>query len=94
MRRILLAPVFNLFAGEPYGKKFRAKLDAYASDVSRPISDIVLASAQETLLPETLDAPPGALWDHHARCYHLLADPSAGTDGPAVDLAAGLAGSS
>ena len=30
---------------------------------------MLLAAADEALLPETLDAPPGHVWSHHERAY-------------------------
>mmetsp|Transcript_62694 Transcript_62694/g.104332 ORF Transcript_62694/g.104332 Transcript_62694/m.104332 type:complete len:397 (+) Transcript_62694:160-1350(+) len=59
IRRVLLAPAINLFAGEPNGKRFRAELDRRAKDSSLNLRSVLLGSAEASLLPETLDAPPG-----------------------------------
>ena len=32
-------------------------------------AEVLSAAAEEALLPETLDAPPGARWNHRARAY-------------------------
>ena len=34
----------------------------------------VLMSAMEVLKPETLDAPPGAVWDYHESAYRMPVD--------------------
>lgn len=69
IRRLVLAPALNLFAGEPRGKKFRAALDTRAKDDSLGFSSLLLGAAEDVLLPETLDSAPGYEWDHAARCY-------------------------
>lgn len=69
IRRLLLAPCLNLFAGEPHGKQFRGALDAMAKDESVSIGALLLGTAEATLLPETLDAPPGHVWHQHTRGY-------------------------
>ncbi|KAL1499031.1 hypothetical protein AB1Y20_013547 [Prymnesium parvum] len=69
IRRLLLAPALNLFAGEPHGKMFRRRVDELASDPSISAGSIILRSAEDTLLAETLDAPPGYVWRHDERAY-------------------------
>lgn len=74
IRRLLLAPALNLFAGEPHGKSFRREIDTMAqadrhANRQRPAAEMLLAAANKVLLDETLDAPPGWRWDHHKRCY-------------------------
>ena len=78
IRRLLLAPTLNLFAGEPYGKKYRAAMDTRAKDESLTFRQLVLDAAQDCLLPETLDAPPGATWDKNNKIYLLPEDRPAG----------------
>ncbi|CAM9598748.1 unnamed protein product [Chrysoparadoxa australica] len=57
VRRRLLKPVWNLFAGEKHGKKFRVKLEAMQK---RDISfGSLLEVACGELLPEQLDSLPG-----------------------------------
>lgn len=70
IRRLLLAPPLNLFAGEPHGKAFRRTIDQMANaDKQRGAADMLMSAAQEVLLDETLDAPPGWRWDHRERLY-------------------------
>jgi len=69
VRRLLLAPVLNLFATEPHGKQFRASIDTRAKDPSVRIDDLLLRAAEDTLMPETLDAPPGTVWHRHEGLY-------------------------
>jgi len=70
IRRLLIAPALNLFAGEPNGKTFRRVVDEIAN-AERTLSaaDVLRRAAEQTLLPETLDAPPGARWDHRSKQY-------------------------
>ena len=77
IRRLLLSPALNLFSGEPYGKKFRAAMDTRAKDETLSFSQLVLGAAEDCLLPETLDAPPGATWDQNSKVYVLPEDQSA-----------------
>ncbi|KAG5180458.1 tRNA-dihydrouridine synthase [Tribonema minus] len=56
-RRRLLKPVWNLFHGEPGGKKFRARLDGMITQ-ERPFHAIINDALQE-LPPDVVDAPPG-----------------------------------
>ena len=70
LRRVLLSPCLNLFAGEPMGKKFRAKMDdKMQSGDDLSLSAVLLGAAEEALLPETLDMPPGMLWNQNSKCY-------------------------
>ena len=59
----------HLFAGEPHGKHFRRRVDELSKDAARPAADILRIASEETLLPQTLDAPPGATWDPVERVY-------------------------
>ena len=38
-----------------------------ADDLS--FSEVLLGSAEHSLLAETLDAPPGMLWNQNGKCY-------------------------
>ena len=69
IRSLLLAPAVNLFAAEPNGRKYRRAIDAHARDRSISAGDVIRRAADEALLAETLDAPPGAVWDHHEKAY-------------------------
>ena len=69
IRRVLLSPALNLFAGEPNGKKFRAAVDRRSKEDGDSFGALLLGAAEESLLAETLDAPPGVVWDHTARGY-------------------------
>ena len=74
LRRVLLSPCLNLFhAGEPMGTKFRARIDRLQHEDGLSFSEVLLGAAEEALLPETL-VPPGAVWNHNARCYETHAD--------------------
>lgn len=42
-------------------------------DDALAFSEVLLGAAEATLLPETLDVPPGAVWNQNARCYDLPA---------------------
>ena len=44
------------------------------------LSAVLLGAAEEALLPETLDMPPGMVWNQNSRCYE-----------PGPHAAAGLA---
>ena len=85
IRGLLIAPPLNLFAGEPHGKTFRRTIDQMAAaDKQRGAADMLLAAANEVLLDETLDAPPGWRWDYREKLYvppsvaAAVADPSVG----------------
>ena len=70
IRRLLISPALNLFAGEPQGKAFRRTVDQIAtSDASLPASDVLRRAAAEALLAETLDAPPGSQYHWATRSY-------------------------
>lgn len=69
IRRLLLAPALNLFAGEPNGKIFRREVDTLALDDSLSAGSVLLRSAEAALSAETLDAPPGYVWDKHEKVY-------------------------
>lgn len=76
IRRLLLAPALNLFTGEPHGKKFRRVVDEIAAaDRGLSAANILRRAAAETLLDETLDAPPGAKWDHMRKVY-VIGEPA------------------
>ena len=83
IRHLLIKPAVNLFAGEPHGKSFRRAVDETAADKSIPAGQVLLRAAGQALLDETLDAPPGHLWDYTARAYvspreHASPSPAAG----------------
>ena len=67
VRHLLIASAVNLFAGEPHGKQFRRAVDQHGKGI--PAAQVLLNAAEEALLPETLDAPPGHQWDHRERAY-------------------------
>lgn len=69
IRRLLLAPALNLFAGEPNGKVFRRVVDELGNDTSMGAGSILLRSAESTLSEETLEASPGYWWDHREQVY-------------------------
>ncbi len=71
LRHLLVAPVVNLFAGEPNGKKFRVALDAATKKSKEEVSfsSMLLGSARSTLSAETLLVSPGTQWDFRERCY-------------------------
>jgi len=73
VRHLLLGSAVNLFAGEPHGKQFRRAVDKH-SHAQRPAAAALLAAAEETLMADTLDAPPGFVWDHHSRVYRPAAE--------------------
>ena len=91
IRRLLLAPVTNLFAAEPNGKRFRCELDARARDASATVRDVILGAAEASLSDAALDAPPGAEWDSRERRYrcHRGAEPMSADDEPAAQCHAG-----
>ena len=68
IRHLLLAPAVNLFAGEPRGKMFRREVDALSKDTSLSAAAVVLR-ATDVLMPATLDAAPGTVFDRHADAY-------------------------
>lgn len=70
IRRVLLSPLLNLFAGEPHGKQFRAAVDRRFHEEGHSFSSLLLGAAEETLLPQTLDAPPGLLWHPYSKSYY------------------------
>ena len=70
VRRVLLSPALNLFTGEPFGKKYRAALDGFTKDdAETPIGDLLLRAADATLRADTLDAPPGVVYDQYTKEY-------------------------
>jgi len=70
LRRVLISPCLNLFAGEPMGKKFRAQIDnRMQSGDDLSLSQVLLGSAEAALLPETLDMPPGMVWNQNSKLY-------------------------
>ena len=68
---MLLSPVMNLFAGEPNGKKFRAAVDrrSKSKEDGASFGALLLGAAEESLLAETLDAPPGVVWEKNTKSY-------------------------
>ena len=92
IRHLLLAPTLNLFAGEPYGKKYRAAMDAAQKEAAAgggSISSLVLGVAEGTLRADTLDAPPGAEWDLNGKEYVMPGAGAAGVEGTADGWADG-----
>ena len=71
IRRLLVAPALNLFAGEPHGKTFRRTVDDLSkSDPDLDAATLIRRAVDASLLDETLDAPPGWCWSHHDKLYH------------------------
>ena len=56
-RRALAKPLLGLFAGEPHGKLFRHKLDAYLLDSSKGMTDVMMGAAS-VLRADVLDQRP------------------------------------
>lgn len=70
IKRLLMAPALNLFANEPNGKRFRRTVDEIArSAPTLSAAELLRKAADESLRPDTLDAPPGYRWDYGSRSY-------------------------
>lgn len=74
IRHLLIAPALNLFALEPNGRKFRRAVDERSKDPSLSAADVIRFAADEALLPATLDAAPGWVYDKYAREYRAPGD--------------------
>ena len=77
----------NLFAGEPNGKKFRAAVDRRFKEDDASFGSLLLGAAEESLLPETLDAPPGVVYDLHSKSYAPGPHYAAAAEGSSSPLA-------
>ena len=88
---MLLSPALNLFTGEPFGKKYRAALDGLTKDdAETPIGDLLLRAADATLRADTLDAPPGVVYDQYTKEY-VAADELARAHAARAEARAALA---
>eukprot|EP00615_Pteridomonas_danica_P002031 CAMPEP_0114368690 /NCGR_PEP_ID=MMETSP0101-20121206/31060_1 /TAXON_ID=38822 ORGANISM="Pteridomonas danica, Strain PT" /NCGR_SAMPLE_ID=MMETSP0101 /ASSEMBLY_ACC=CAM_ASM_000211 /LENGTH=109 /DNA_ID=CAMNT_0001519067 /DNA_START=66 /DNA_END=395 /DNA_ORIENTATION=- len=57
LRRTLMRPIFQLFAGEKLGGKYRALIEAKLKEEGTSVTDII-QSATSVIAPEILHATP------------------------------------
>lgn len=76
-RFLILKPALSLFTNEPKSKMFRrragellAQKDASGESLLST-AEALRRAAEEELLPQTLDAPPGTVWHSHSKEYLL-----------------------